>query len=142
MIDPLSLFAAVTAGYEALEPAGAESVNAAAFMAFASVAAFVLAVAALAAYAWQVRRSRPLDNHAALFRDLCNAHRLDQDDRDTLLDAAAAAGVRGVEAFIRPEMLSDLADRIDDPEVKCRCWALRRRLFGSIERDRDYPLGS
>lgn len=139
MTERLPLLAAVTAGEEALS-AGATSENAAAFMAFASVAAFVLAVAALIAYAMQVRRSRPLDNHAALFRDLCHAHRLDQDDRETMLDAAAAAGVRAVEVFIRPEALTDLADRVDDPATKSRCWALRRRLFGTIERDRDYGL--
>ncbi|HEV7282779.1 MAG TPA: hypothetical protein VGN57_21410 [Pirellulaceae bacterium] len=139
MTEGYRLFAAVTSGEQALST-GAESGNAAAFMAFASIAAFVLAVGALVAYAMQVRRSRPLDNHAALFRDLCNAHRLDQDDRETLLDAAAAAGVRGIEVFVRPETLSDLADRVDDPATKSRCWALRRRLFGAIERDRDYSL--
>jgi hypothetical protein len=139
MIDGLRLFAAVTSGEDALStPAASDEV--AAFLAFASVGAFVLAVGALIAYAMQVRRGRPLDNHAALFRDLCDAHRLDREDRDTLLDAAAAAGVRGVEVFIRPETLSDLADRVDDPATKNRCWALRRRLFGAIERDRDLPL--
>lgn len=140
MIDPSLLLAAVAAGDETLSSSNVAAENVAAFLAFASVAAFVLAVAALVAYAWKVRQSRPLDNHAALFRDLCDAHRLDQDDRDTLLDAAAASGVRGLEVFIRPETLSDLADRMDDPQIKSRCWALRRRLFGAIERDRDQPL--
>lgn len=141
MMDFFHRYAAVATGGDAVSSTAIASDDAAAFMAFASVAAFVLAVAALVAYALQVRRSRPLDNQAALFRDLCNAHRLDQDDRETLLDAAAAAGVRGVEVFIRPETLSELADRMDDPQVKSRCWALRRRLFGRIERDRDQPLG-
>lgn len=141
MTDRFQLFAAVTAGGDAVASTALLGENVAAFMAFASVAAFVLSVAALIAYASHVRRSRPLDNQAALFRDLCNAHQLDRDDRETLLDAAAAAGVRGVEVFVRPETLSDLADRMDDPQVKSRCWALRRRLFGSIERDRDQPLG-
>lgn len=142
MTDRLLTLAAVASGDEALSSSDIAADNVAAFLAFASVAAFVLAVAALVTYALQVRRSRPLDNHAALFRDLCNAHRLDQDDRDTLLDAAAASGVRGLEVFIRPEALSDLADRMDDPQVKSRCWALRRRLFGAIEQDRDQPLSS
>lgn len=140
MTDPYVLLAAVAAGDEALSSIDITGENVAAFMAFASVSAFALAVAALVAYAWKVRQSRPLDNHALLFRDLCNAHRLDQDDRDTLLDAAAASGVRGLEVFVRPETLSDLADRMDDPQIKSRCWALRRRLFGAIERDRDQFL--
>lgn len=127
------VLASVQAGSEGAPVDSGESLVA--FLAGAAIASFLLSIAAFVAYAAKVYGAGSVDSPTALFRDLCNAHRLDPEDREILLDAAAAAQIRGVEVFVRPEALSDLADKLDDPDAKSRCWRLRRKLFGDLRPD-------
>ncbi len=84
---------------------------------------------------WQERRAQQ-DRPAALFQELCRAHRLSKSDRALLIQIAEESALRQPsELFVRPELLAESRFPAAPAGTIKQIGALRERLFAGLDDD-------